>query len=55
MAISFDLMEENPKSIRSKRGIPFYLTSEGKVALVFLKMHTELSAPKLLEAIHEEP
>ena len=52
MAISFGLLEEKPKSIRAKRGRKSYFTPEGKVALVFLKMYTGLSAPKLMEALN---
>jgi len=52
MAISFGLIQEKPKSIRGKRGRKFFFTSEGKVALAFLKMHTGLSAPKLMESLN---
>ena len=52
MAISFGLIEVNPKSLRTPRGRKPFFTPEGKVALAFLKMHTGLSAPKLLEALN---
>ena len=52
MAISFGLVEENPKSFRMQRGRKPFFTPEGKVALAFLKMYTGLSAPKLLEALN---
>ena len=52
MAISFGLIEEKPKSIRTKRGRKSFFTPEGKVALAFLKMYTGLSAPKLMEALN---
>ena len=44
MAISFGLVEEKPKSIRTKRGRKSFFTPEGKVAFAFLKMYTDLSA-----------
>ena len=52
MAISFGLVEENPKSFRMQRGRKPFFTPEGKVALAFLKMYTGLSAPKLMEALN---
>ena len=52
MAISFGLMEEKPKSLRTPRGRKPFFSPEGKVALAFLKMYTGLSAPKLLEALN---
>ena len=52
MAISFGLMEEKPKSLRTPRGRKRFFSPEGKVALAFLKMYTGLSAPKLLEALN---
>lgn len=52
MAISFGLVEEKPKSLRTKRGRKSFFTPEGKVALAFLKMHAGLSAPKLMEALN---
>jgi hypothetical protein len=35
MAISFGLVEENPKSFRMQRGRKPFFTPEGKVALAF--------------------
>jgi len=35
-----------------KRGAKPYFTPEGKVALMFLKMYTQLSAPKLMEQLN---
>ena len=52
MALSFGLVEEKPKSLRTKRGRKSFFTSEGKVALAFLKMYTGLSAPKLMVALN---
>ena len=52
IAISFGLVEEKPKSLRTKRGRKSFFTPEGKVALAFLKMYTGLSAPKLMEALN---
>ena len=52
MAISFGLVEEKPKSLRTKRGRKSFFTPEGKVALAFLKMYTGLSAPKLRDALN---
>ena len=52
MAISFGLVEEKPKSLRTKRGRKSFFTPEGKVALAFLKMYTGLSAPRLMEALN---
>ena len=52
MAISFGLVEENPKSFRMQRGRKPFFTPEGKVALAFLKIYTGLSAPKLMEALN---
>ena len=49
MAESFGLVI---KSLRPKRGRKSYFTPEGKVALMFLKMYTELSAPKLMEQLN---
>lgn len=40
------------KSMRPKLGRKSYFTSEGKVALMFLKMYTGLSCPKLLEQLN---
>ena len=44
MAISFGLVEEKQKSLRTKRGRKSFFTPEGKVALAFLKMYTGLAA-----------
>ena len=52
MAISFGLIEEKPKSLRTKRGRKSFFTPEGKVALAFLKMYTGLSAPKVRDALN---
>ena len=52
MAISFGLIEEKPNRLRVKPGRKSFFTPEGKVALVFLKMYTGLSAPKLMEALN---
>ena len=52
MAISFGLIEGKNKSLRVKRGRKTFFSPEGKVALVFLKMYTGLSAPKLMEALN---
>lgn len=40
------------KSMRPKRGRRAYFTPEGKVALMFLKMYTGLSSPKLMEQLN---
>ena len=40
------------KSLAPKRGRKSYFTPEGKVALMFLKMYTQLSAPKLMEQLN---
>lgn len=45
-------MAENLGLIRSRRGRKSYFTPEGKVALMFLKMKTGLSCPKLLEELN---
>lgn len=52
MAISFVLVEERRKSLRTKRGRKSFFTPEGKVALAFLKKYTGLSAPKLMAALN---
>ena len=49
LATSCGLMGE---SLRPKRGRRSYFTPEGKVALMFLKMYTQLSFPKLLEQLN---
>ena len=56
MAVNFGLVDNDKKSCRHKekrRGRPSYFTAEGKVALMFLRMYTELSAPKLLEQLND--
>ena len=40
------------KSLMPKRGRKSYFTPEGKVALMFLKMYTQLSAPKLMDQLN---
>ena len=49
MAENFGLTS---KSIRAKKGRKTYFTPEGKVALMFLKMYTGLSSPKLMEHLN---
>ena len=49
MAVSFGLVETVR---RVKRGPKPYFSPEGKVALMFLKMYTQLSAPQLLEQLN---
>ena len=49
MAVNFGLVAQ---SLNPKRGRKSYFTPEGKVALMFLKMYTQLSAPKLLEQLN---
>ena len=49
MAENFGLTS---KSMRLKRGRKPYFTPEGKVALMFLKMYTGLSCPRLLEQLN---
>lgn len=49
MAESFGL---TCKSMKPKLGRRCYFTPEGKVALMFLKMYTQMSAPKLLEQLN---
>ena len=49
MAKSLGLVRE---SLRPKRGRRAYFTPEGKVALMFLKMKTQMSFPKLMEALN---
>ena len=46
MAMNFGLVSNRPER---KRGPKPFFSPEGKVALMFLKMYTQLSAPKLLE------
>jgi len=40
------------KSMMPKRGRKSYFTPEGKVALMFLKMKTQMSFPKLMEELN---
>ena len=49
MAENFGLVS---KSMRPKLGRKSYFTPEGKVALMFLKMYTGLSCPKLTEILY---
>ena len=49
MAENFGLVR---KSLRLKLGLRAYFTSEGKVALMFLKTYTGLSCPKLMELLN---
>ena len=49
MAESLDLVN---KSMMPKRGRKSYFTPEGKVALMFLKMKTPMSFPKLMEELN---
>ena len=46
MAVRFGLVDAHP---RKKAGRKPYFSPEGKVALMFLKSYTGLSAPKLME------
>ena len=52
MAVKFGLIAEGPARRRRKRGRKPYFTPEGKVALMFLKMYTGLSSPKLMDALN---
>ena len=49
MAVNFGLV---PARHERKRGPKPFFSPEGKVALMFLKMYTQLSAPKLLEQLN---
>ena len=49
MAVNFGLVSNR---YERKRGPKPFFSPEGKVALMFLKMHTGLSAPKLLEQLN---
>jgi len=49
MAVNFGLANTR---YERKRGPKPFFSAEGKVALMFLKMHTGLSAPKLLEQLN---
>ena len=43
------------KGMMPKRGRKSYFTPEGKVALMFLKMKTQMSFPKLMEELNGRP
>lgn len=49
MAVRFGLVDTHP---RKKFGRKSYFSPEGKVALMFLKSYTGLSAPKLMEQLN---
>ena len=49
MAVNFGLVSNRAEH---KRGPKPFFSPEGKVALMFLKMYTQLSAPKLLEQLN---
>ena len=49
MAVNFGLV---PDRHERRRGPKPFFSPEGKVALMFLKMYTQLSAPKLLEQLN---
>ena len=49
MAVRFCLIDVHP---RKKAGRKSYFSPEGKVALMFLKAYTGLSAPKLMEQLN---
>lgn len=49
MAIRFGLIDPHP---RKKAGRKSYFSPKGKVAFMFLKSHTGLSAPKLMEQLN---
>ena len=49
MAVRFGLVDAHP---RKKAGRKSYFSPEGKVALMFLKSYTGLSAPKLMEQLN---
>ena len=49
MAVNFGLVSKRHKR---KRGPKPFFSPEGKVALMFLKNYTQLSAPKLLEQLN---
>ena len=49
MAVRFGLTDAHP---RKKAGRKSYFSPEGKVALMFLKSYTGLSAPKLMEQLN---
>ena len=52
MSVRFGLTEEKTMNLRVKRGRKSYLSPEGKVAMMCLKMYICLSAPKLMEALN---
>lgn len=54
MAEKMGLIRTDPKkkSLRVKRGRKSFFSPEGKVALVYLKMYTGLSGPKLMEELN---
>ena len=49
MAKNLGLLREGARTLRGKKP---YFSPNGKVALVFLKMYTQLSAPKLLDQLN---
>ena len=49
MAVRFGLVDTHP---RKKVGRKSYFSPEGKVALMFLKSYTGLSAPKLMDQLN---
>lgn len=49
LAENFGLVNKN---MMPKRGRKSYFTPEGKVALMVLKMYTQLSSPKLMEQLN---
>ena len=49
MSVNFGLVSER---YERKRGPKPFFSPEGKVALMFLKMYTQLSAPKLMEQLN---
>lgn len=49
MAVNFGLLSNR---YERRRGPKPFFSAEGKVALMFLKMHTGLSAPKLMEQLN---
>ena len=49
---SFWTLTSNRRCLGTKRGWKSFFTPEGKVSLVFLKMYTGLSAPKLMDALN---
>lgn len=51
MAENFGLVSKNMRLKLRRRS---YFTPEGKVALMFLKMYTGLSCPKLMEWLNEK-